>query len=101
MGEIHREILPITMANITHHHDKNCFILSVEEGVDLAGEANQAVLEYQLLADHGIDFTRTFVPNEFRGKGYAEKLVRKGLAWAKEEGFSVQASCWYVAKFLR
>ncbi len=97
MGEINPEILPLTMANITHHHDKNCFILSVDQ----AREANEAILEYQLLPNHGIDFTRTYVPNEFRGKGYAEKLVRQGLAWAKEEGFSVQASCWYVDKFLR
>ncbi|MFT2112033.1 GNAT family N-acetyltransferase [Marinomonas sp. 2405UD68-3] len=47
-----------------------------------------------------IDFYSTFVPKSMRGKGVAEKLVRAGLTWAKEEGYTVTASCWYVEKFL-
>ena len=81
------------MLNIIHHNDKNCFIANFE--------GSEAVLEYQMLGDGVIDFTRTFVPNQLRGKGLAEKLVRAGLSWARGEGFSIQASCWYVEKFLR
>ncbi len=59
----------------------------------------QAVLAYRLQANQ-IDFYSTFVPPEFRGQGIAEKLVRTGIAWAKEQGYQLQASCWYAAKFL-
>lgn len=48
-----------------------------------------------------VDFYSTFVPESMRGKGVAEKLVRAGLTWAKEEGYTITASCWYVEKFLR
>ncbi|MFA7555496.1 MAG: GNAT family N-acetyltransferase [Spongiibacteraceae bacterium] len=80
------------MSNITHHSDKNCFILTVDSA--------EAILEYRLLPDLRIDFSHTFVPAEFRGKGLAEKLVRHGLAWAETQGLTVQASCWYVERFL-
>ena len=61
----------------------------------------ESVLEYRLLAERGIDFTRTFVPEPLRGQGIAEKLVRSGIAWAREQEFTMQASCWYVKRFLR
>ena len=65
----------------------------------------EAVLDYRLSQSANnitaIDFTHTFVPPEFRGKGLAEKLVRTGIAWAKEQGYELHASCWYAAKFIR
>lgn len=83
-------------------HDKvqQRFVITLDKGF--------AVLEYRLfnpdkpLAEPvAVNFTRTWVPPEFRGKGLAEKLVREGLAWARAENLKIQASCWYVAKFLR
>lgn len=62
-------------------------------------DGQQAVLAYRLTDKH-IDFYSTFVPPEFRGQGIAEKLVRTGIAWAKEQGYELHASCWYAAKFL-
>jgi len=62
---------------------------------------DEAVLEYRLLQNDGIDFTRTFVPEALRGQGVAEKLVRTGLGWAREQGYEIQAGCWYVARFLK
>lgn len=61
----------------------------------------QARLEYELMPRHGINFTYTFVPEALRGRSIAEKLVRTGLAWAWEQGFEIEASCWYVQRFLR
>lgn len=86
------------MEKIVHNPSEKRFTL-------MAGNA-EAVLQYRLFKNESnnntiIDFTRTFVPPEFRGKGLAEKLVRAGLAWAKEQGYELQASCWYVAKFIR
>lgn len=64
----------------------------------------EASLHYRLsssAAKTTIDFNSTWVPPEFRGKGIAEKLVRTGIQWAKEQGYEIHASCWYAAKFLR
>lgn len=77
---------------IEHQQDKQRFIIPIDD--------YEAVLEYRLDGQH-IDFNRTFVPDELRGKGLAERLVRHGLKWAKAQNFKIQASCWYVQKFLK
>ncbi|MGL4937042.1 GNAT family N-acetyltransferase [Shewanella sp.] len=77
---------------IEHQPDRQRFIIPID--------GYEAALEYQL-SGQDIDFSRTFVPNELRGKGLAERLVRHGLKWAKGQDFTVQASCWYVQKFLK
>lgn len=67
-------------------------------------EGAEAVLQYSLNTQAGktaIDFNSTFVPPAFRGKGLAEKLVREGIKWAKEQNYELHASCWYAAKFIR
>jgi len=63
-------------------------------------EGQEARLEYQFMPRNGIDFTFTFVPEQLRGRGIAEKLVRAGLAWAREQDYTIEASCWYVRRFL-
>ena len=84
---------------IQHEPDAHRFIIAT------GGEP--AVLDYHFLpagnADDPttVDFTSTYVPAEYRAQGIAEALVRHGLRWAKEQGYDIQASCWYVAKFLR
>lgn len=85
-----------TGLTVTHQPEQNRF--------SLAAGNSEAVLQYRLFRENNnamIDFTHTFVPPEFRGKGLAEKLVREGLKWARDEGFGIQASCWYVARFLK
>lgn len=85
------------METISHLAEQNKFVIHVD--------GNQAELHYRLIHSSSgvaaIDFTSTFVPPAFRGKGLAEKLVRTGIAWAKEQGYELHASCWYAAKFIR
>jgi len=64
-------------------------------------DGQECVLEYRLLPENGIDFTRTFVPEPLRGQGIAESLVRAGIGWAREQTFDITASCWYVGRFLK
>ena len=80
------------MHTVIHQAENQRFI------IDAQPEA--AVLQYVMLNDQEIDFTRTYVPPALRGQGLAEALVRTGLKWAKQESYSIHASCWYVAKFL-
>ena len=84
------------MADVQHLTNEQRFVIVHDGG--------EAVLAYRLFNEEGraaIDFTSTYVPPEFRGKGLAEKLVRAGLTWAKAQGYELHASCWYVAKFIR
>lgn len=80
------------MSDVIHQPHEQRFI--IEQG------GATCVLDYRIHGDR-VNFTHTFVPSELRGKGLAEQLVRTGLKWAQEEGLRKEASCWYVAKFLR
>ncbi|MCL2912646.1 N-acetyltransferase [Shewanella corallii] len=77
---------------VIHESNHSRFVIVLEE--------HQAELDYRLNG-HDVDFCRTFVPPELRGKGVAEKLVRAGLTWAKAQQLNISASCWYVQKFLK
>lgn len=84
------------MSEVQHLPNERKFVIQQNGG--------EAALAYRLFSQgeqSAVDFYSTYVPPEFRGKGLAEKLVRNGLAWAKEQGLHIEASCWYVAKFLR
>ena len=87
------------MDNVQHLPQQHRFVVECEGA--------EAILQYHLMkpstADksQAIDFSSTYVPPSFRGKGIAEKLVRTGIAWAKGQNYELHASCWYVAKFIR
>lgn len=82
----------MTEAVIQHQSEQQRFVLQLDGA--------EAVLDY-VVAGNSINFHHTFVPPTFRGKGLAEKLVRHGLAWARQQQYQISASCWYVQKFLR
>ncbi|WP_445781121.1 GNAT family N-acetyltransferase [Shewanella sp.] len=77
--------------NVEHQAEQQRFVVKTQGA--------EAMLEYHL-AGQNIDFHHTFVPQQLRGQGIAEKLVRTGLAWAKSNDFNINASCSYVVKFL-
>lgn len=84
------------MAEVQHLSGNQQFMIRQDEG--------DAVLAYRLFVIDGqsaVDFYSTYVPSGLRGKGVAEQLVRSGLAWARQQGLQIQASCWYVAAFIR
>jgi predicted GNAT family acetyltransferase len=88
-------IKEIVVAIVEHQLDKNRFVLTEND--------NECVLDYCLIDapdSQRIDFTSTYVPFALRGQGLAEQLVEVGLVWAKEQGYQIEASCWYVNKFL-
>jgi predicted GNAT family acetyltransferase len=95
---LNEEVEAMTTNDIQHDQERGRFTLA-------AGQ-QQAILEYRLITSSdsdtptAVNFTYTFVPPEFRGKGLAESLVRHGLRWAKDQNYDIHATCWYVAKFL-
>lgn len=76
---------------VEHQTEQSRFVINVG--------SQQAVLKYEH-HEGDIDFTSTFVPDNLRGQGLAEKLVHAGLAWAREQGYNIRASCWYVKLWL-
>ncbi|MDB2448776.1 N-acetyltransferase [bacterium] len=80
------------MSTIEHRPEERRFVLSLDDGL--------GYLAYQL-DDNDITFTSTFVPDNWRGRGLARELVDAGLAWARDQGYRIHASCSYVQVVLK
>jgi predicted GNAT family acetyltransferase len=59
-----------------------------------------AVAEYEMLDGKQV-FTHTLVPEELRGRGLAERLVRTALNDARAGGRKVVPACSYVDVFIK
>lgn len=68
--------------------------------VDLPGVERPAVLTWHARGDARVA-DHTFVPDEMRGQGIAQKLVEALIEDARETGFTVVAQCSYVAAQFR
>jgi len=60
----------------------------------------EAYLSYVKTDEHTLDFRRTFVPEELRGRQLAEQLVRHGFEYAKAHGHRVIPTCPYVQRLV-
>lgn len=60
-----------------------------------------AELIYGMFADDVIDLQHTEVPGSGKGQGVGDALVRAALAYARERGLRVIATCPYVQAWLR
>lgn len=63
-------------------------------------DGHLAVAEYELEGDRQI-MTHTLVPEQLRGRGLAEVLVRTALQDARAAGRRVVPACSYVDKFMQ
>jgi predicted GNAT family acetyltransferase len=78
--------------NIQHEQGKRYFV-PVNGGEAEAG--------YTEAADGTRSFDHTFVPDEMRGQGIAEKLVRHALDDTIRSGHGFTAVCPYVKRFVQ
>lgn len=78
---------------IVHDKDQNQF--------SCTHDGHTSHLKYSMLAPDHIDFYSTYTHPAMRGQGVAAGLTRAALAYAKENGFRIAASCWYVDKFMK
>jgi predicted GNAT family acetyltransferase len=62
---------------------------------------NQAELAYACPTPGVIDFTHTFVPEDQRGQGIADKLAETALAYAREHQLRVRTSCEFMASYVQ
>ena len=77
---------------VEHNTAQQQFILTVE--------GLQAVLAYRMRDASTLDFYRTYVPDELRGRSIAAILVERGLQFAQEKGWQVVPSCSYVQVYM-
>ena len=56
----------------------------------------EACLMYRLIGTE-VDFYHTYVPEVFRGRGIAERLVQAGFEYAKANRLTVIPSCAYIS----
>ncbi len=82
---------------IQHQPEESLFYVHLEDG-------QRAFVKYRRSgtesAEALVDFYSTFVPDAYRGKALASKLVDHAFDWAEESGLHIQSSCWYAAKKL-
>jgi predicted GNAT family acetyltransferase len=64
-------------------------------------DGHEGELLYGEFGEGIVDLQHTEVPRALQGKGVADALVRAALAWAREQGYRVVATCPYVQRWLR
>jgi predicted GNAT family acetyltransferase len=63
-------------------------------------DGREAVCEYGPAGEGRLNFFHTYVPNELRGKGIADELVRVALDDVLARGLKVVPSCWFVRVYI-
>lgn len=80
--------------NIAHDAKYQQFTITLPDG-------DEAELAYSKPSGDVISFTHTFVPENHRNQGLAEKLIKAGFAFAQENNLKVIPGCETVSKFLQ
>jgi uncharacterized protein len=78
---------------VRHDPDHSRFFLPLADG--------DAELIYAPFSDDVLDLQHTEVPPSGQGHGIGDALVRAALAYAREQGMRVMATCPYVRAWLR
>ena len=78
---------------VQHDHEHSRFVVPLPDG--------EAQLVYSSFGDDILDLQHTEVPPSGKGHGVGDALVRAALAYAREKGLGVIATCPYVQSWLR
>ena len=63
-------------------------------------DGKESILQYSPQGEGKLDFWRTYVPPELRGRGIADEIVRHALEEALQQGYKVIPSCWFVRAYM-
>ena len=78
---------------VEHDPGRSRFFVRLADG--------EAELLYQPFSDDVLDLQHTEIPPSARGRGVGDLLVRAALAYARDGGMRVIATCPYVQLWLR
>jgi uncharacterized protein len=73
-------------------HENNRFVIPVQD--------KESILEYEYYGDSTVVFYHTYVPEEFRGKGYAREIINAAVEWAVRNNLRIIPTCSAVRRFL-
>jgi predicted GNAT family acetyltransferase len=79
--------------NVEHDEQRERFFVTLPDG--------DAELVYGEFGEGILDLQHTEVPASARGEGVGDALVRAALAFARERGYRVVATCPYVQRWLK
>ncbi|MHB1686381.1 MAG: GNAT family N-acetyltransferase [Ignavibacteriaceae bacterium] len=77
---------------IIHDKDNQRFYVIVD--------GRESYLQYLKVEEKVLNYYKTYVPNELRGKGIAGKIVEAALNFARENDYKIIPSCSYVDTFI-
>ena len=80
--------MPPAPVHVDHRPADHRFVATVDGG--------EAVLIYAPLPDGALDLEHTIVPEEARGGGVGDALVRAAVAYARDRGVQLVPTCPYV-----
>ena len=63
--------------------------------------ATDAYLDYERTTPGELEITHTYVPEDQRGKGLAQRLMEAVVDYAKRENLQLRAACSYAEAYLR
>jgi len=78
---------------VRHDPDHSRFLVPLPDG--------DAQLVYAMFGDDVLNLQHTEIPPSAKGQGVGDALVRHALAYARERGLQVMATCPYVQAWLR
>lgn len=78
--------------DVEHHAESGTFRIRLAGG--------DAVLSYHRLASGQVVFASTVVPPAHRGRGHGERLVLHALAHARDAGWRLATTCWFVSDMI-
>ena len=78
--------------NISHNEAASRF--------EYESDGTVAYIEYDLF-EKVMDLTHTIVPKSLEGRGFGGMLVKHALEYARELGYKVKPTCWFVDKFIK
>jgi hypothetical protein len=81
------------MEDIVHDTEKKMFFIEAD--------GYRAYMKYRKISDTVLEYYTTFVPEELRGRGLAQKVVKTALDFARENNMKVNPACSFVDKFLQ
>jgi len=67
--------------------------------LEIVEDAGVAVLEYRIVGDQLV-IVHTGVPKQFEGMGYGSRLVRAGIAMARDRGLHILPLCPYARSWI-
>lgn len=83
----------MSTVRVEHRAEEHRFVARVEGG--------EAFLSYQPVDAQTLDLQHTVVPEEDRGEGVGDALVRAAVDHARAQGQRIVPTCPFVASWLR